>query len=79
MSKRQEKIAQRIKEQKEFIQKRRKVQLAVFEQGSKLGNAFYEENKDNMSEEERTWVEEEIRVNQELLEKLRKEANAEIN
>lgn len=79
MSKRQEKIAQRKREQQEFIKQRRIMQLAIFETGMKAGNDFYEANKDKISPEEQALIEQEMKTNEELLEKLRKEANAEIN
>ena len=75
MSKRQEKIALRIAEQQDFIQQRRIMQLTIFETGVKAGNEFYEVNKDKLSEEERALIEKEMKTNEELLEKLRKEAN----
>jgi late competence protein required for DNA uptake (superfamily II DNA/RNA helicase) len=75
MSKRQEKIERRKKEQQEFLQQRRAQQLIIFETGIKAGNAFYEANKDKISPEEQALIEAEMKTNDELLEKLRKEAN----
>lgn len=79
MSKRQEKIALRRKEQQDFIQQRRIQQLAIFEAGITAGNAFYEQNKDQISPEEQALIEIEIKTNNDLLEKLRKEARGEFD
>ena len=75
MSKRQEKIAQNIKEQQEFIHKRRQLQLSMFEKGVQLGNAFYEANKENISPEEQAMIEVEMQVNEDILKDLRKVVN----
>lgn len=79
MSKRQEKIERNKQEQQAFIQQRRIMQLAIFETGIKAGNAFYEQNKDQISPEEQALIEEEIKINDELLEKLKREANGSID
>jgi hypothetical protein len=79
MSKRQEKIARLKREQQEFLQQRRILQLTIFETGIKAGNAFYEANKDQISPEEQALIEEEMKINDELLEKLRREANGQID
>jgi hypothetical protein len=78
VSRRQEKIDLRKAEQKSFIQQRRKMQLAAFELGVKLGNEFYLANKEGMTAEEQSLIEKEIVENDQLLEKLRREANGEI-
>jgi hypothetical protein len=78
VSRRQEKIDLRKAEQKSFIQQRRKMQLTAFEMGVKLGNEFYLANKENMTVEEQELIEKEIEENDQLLEKLRREANGEI-
>ena len=78
VSRRQEKIDLRKAEQKSFIQQRRKMQLAAFELGVKLGNEFYLANKEGMTAEEQSLIEKEIVENDQILEKLRREANGQI-
>jgi hypothetical protein len=75
MSKRQEKIAERIREQQEFISARRNQQLMMLEQAYEAGLRIYEENKDKLSPEEIENIEA-MKVDQlEMLEKLRLEAH----
>ena len=71
MSKRQEKIAERQAEQHEFLKERRQLQIAVFESNFNVGLNFYQENKDNMSEEEIAMIEAEIESNRKLLDELK--------
>lgn len=52
MSKRQDKIEARRKEQHEFLAIRRQKQLAMLEHMFEVGNRLYEENKDKLSAEE---------------------------
>jgi hypothetical protein len=75
MSKTQDKRAQRKAEQQAFIAERRKMQLALFKANFDVGMRLYEANKDKMSPEEIALVEEEIKKNRELLEKVEREAN----
>jgi len=75
MSKRQEKIEERIKEQQEFIAARRNQQLMMLEQAYEAGLRIYEDNKDKLSPEEIENIEA-MKVEQlEMLEKLRLEAH----
>ena len=74
MSKRQEKIAQRVAERDEFITTRRKVQLAIFESNYEAGVKMYEDNKDKVTPEQAAVLEKQMAENKELLEKLRDEA-----
>jgi len=67
MSKTQEKRARRAAERDEFIKERRQVQLAVFESNFKVGMEFFENNKDKMSPEEVSQIEEEIEKNRQLI------------
>jgi hypothetical protein len=71
MSKRQEKIAERQADQHEFLKERRQIQIAVFESNFNVGLNFYQENKDKMSEEEITMIEDEIESNRKLLDQLK--------
>jgi hypothetical protein len=75
MSKRQEKIAERIKEQQEFIAARRNQQLMMLEQAYEAGLRIYEENKDKLSPEEIENIEAMKADQLEMLEKLRLEAH----
>jgi len=75
MSKTQDKRAQRKEEQQAFIAERRQLQLALFKANFDVGMQLYEANKDKMSPEEIALVEEEIKKNRELLEKVEREAN----
>ena len=52
MSKRQEKIQESIKRQREFISARRQQQLLMLEQAYEVGLSIYEKNKDKLSSEE---------------------------
>lgn len=74
MSKRQEKIAQRVAERDEFITARRKTQLAIFESNFEAGVKMYEDNKDKVTPEQAAVLEKQMAENKELLEKLRDEA-----
>lgn len=67
MSKTQEKRARRAAERDAFIKERRQVQLAVFESNFNVGMEFFEANKDKMSPEEITQIEEEIEKNRKLI------------
>jgi hypothetical protein len=75
MSKRQEKINERIKEQQGFISARRNQQLMMFEQAYEAGLRIYENNKDKMSPEDIATIEAMKADQLETLEKLRLEAH----
>lgn len=74
MSKRQEKIKQKIAERAEFISERRKTQLAVFESNFESGLRMFENNKDKLTPEQTAVLDKQMEENRELLEKLRDEA-----
>jgi hypothetical protein len=76
MSKTQEKRARRAAERDAFIKERRQVQLAIFESNFKVGMEFFESNKDKMSPEEITQVEEEIEKNRKLIEEWKEKWDA---
>jgi hypothetical protein len=73
MSNKQEKKEQRIKESKEFLNERRKIQLAVFQINFDKGLAFYENVKEKLSAEEVAVIEAQIEENKALIEKLKSE------
>ena len=75
MSKRQEKIAANQAEAKAFVNERRTVQLAIFEQNFETGLKIYEANKDKLREEEAALLEVEIERNRTLIEKLKNDLN----
>lgn len=75
MSNKQDKKEQRIKEAKEFINERRKIQLAVFQINFDKGLAFYENVKEKLSAEEIATIEAQIEENKALIEKLKSEIN----
>jgi hypothetical protein len=73
MSKRQEKIAQRLSEQQEFLKARKTVQLALFENALEVGLKVYEDNKNRLSEDEIAKIEAQLEENRQLILKLRSE------
>ncbi len=75
MSKRQEKIAARQAEAAAFVNERRAMQIALFEQNFETGLRIYEANKDKLSEEEAAMLEVEIERNRTLIEKLKSDLN----
>lgn len=75
MSKRQEKIASNQAEANAFVNERRTMQLAIFEQNFETGLKIYEANKDKLSEEEAAMLEVEIERNRTLIEKLKNDLN----
>ncbi len=75
MSKRQEKIAANQAEANAFLNERRTLQLAIFEQNFETGLKIYEANKDKLSEEEAAMLEVEIERNRTLIEKLKNDLN----
>jgi hypothetical protein len=75
MSKRQEKIAARQAEAAAFVNERRAMQIAIFEQNFETGLKIYEANKDKLSEEEAAMLEVEIERNRTLIEKLKNDLN----
>ncbi len=75
MSKRQEKIAVRQAEAAAFVNERRAMQIALFEQNFETGLRIYEANKDKLSEEEAAMLEVEIERNRTLIEKLKSDLN----
>jgi hypothetical protein len=75
MSKRQEKIAANQAEANAFVNERRTMQLAIFEQNFETGLKIYESNKDKLSEEEAAMLEVEIERNRTLIEKLKNDLN----
>ena len=75
MSKRQEKAAANQAEANAFLNERRTVQLAMFEQNFETGLRIYEANKDKLSEEEAAMLEIEIERNRTLIEKLKNDLN----
>lgn len=75
MSNKQAKKEQRIQEAKEFINERRKIQLAVFQLNFDKGLAFYENVKEKLSAEEIETIETQIEENKALIEKLKSEIN----
>jgi hypothetical protein len=75
MSKRQEKVAANQAEANAFLNERRTVQLAMFEQNFETGLRIYEANKDKLSEEEAAMLEVEIERNRTLIEKLKNDLN----
>lgn len=74
MTRRQEKIAKRNAEYKAFMKERRRMQLSVFQANFDIGMQLYEKSKDYLPPEEVLLIEEEIKKNRELLDKLKKEA-----
>lgn len=75
MSKRQEKIAAKQVEAAAFVNERRAMQIALFEQNFETGLRIYEANKDKLSEEEAAMLEVEIERNRTLIEKLKNDLN----
>jgi hypothetical protein len=75
VSKRQEKIAVRQAEAAAFVNERRAMQIALFEQNFETGLRIYEANKDKLSEEEAAMLEVEIERNRTLIEKLKSDLN----
>ncbi len=75
MSKRQEKIAAKQAEAAAFVNERRAMQIAIFEQNFETGLKIYEANKDKLSEEEAAMLEVEIERNRTLIEKLKNDLN----
>jgi hypothetical protein len=75
MSKRQEKIAAKQAEAAAFVNERRAMQIALFEQNFETGLRIYEANKDKLSEEEAAMLEVEIERNRTLIEKLKSDLN----
>jgi hypothetical protein len=75
VSKRQEKIASNQAEANAFVNERRTMQLAIFEQNFETGLKIYEANKDKLSEEEAAMLEVEIERNRTLIEKLKNDLN----
>ena len=75
MSKRQEKIAANQAQANAFLNERKTVQLAMFEQNFETGLRIYEANKDKLSEEEAAMLEVEIERNRTLIEKLKNDLN----
>jgi hypothetical protein len=75
VSKRQEKIAARQAEAAAFVNERRVMQIALFEQNFETGLRIYEANKDKLSEEEAAMLEVEIERNRTLIEKLKNDLN----
>jgi hypothetical protein len=75
MSKRQEKIAANQAQANAFLNERKTVQLAMFEQNFETGLRIYEANKDKLSEEEAAMLEVEIERNRILIEKLKNDLN----
>jgi len=75
MSKRQEKIAANQAEANAFVNERRAMQIAIFEQNFETGLKIYEANKDKLSEEEAAMLEVEIERNRTLIEKLKNDLN----
>jgi hypothetical protein len=73
MSRRQEKIAQRLSEQQEFLKARKTVQLALFENALEVGLKVYEDNKNRLSEDEIAKIEAQLEENRQLILKLRSE------
>jgi cob(I)alamin adenosyltransferase len=73
MSRRQEKMAQRLAEQQEFLAARRTIQLAMFEQSLEVGLKVYEDNKDRLSPEDIEKIEAQLEENRRLIAKLRSE------
>lgn len=75
MSKRQEKIAAKQAEAAAFVNERRAMQVAIFEQNFETGLKIYEANKDKLSKEEAAMLEVEIERNRTLIEKLKNDLN----
>lgn len=75
MSKTQDKRKMRNKERIEFLLERRKVQLAMFEQGVAVGLKLYEDNKDKLSPEEVKQLEEMRLENERLLGQVREQVS----
>jgi hypothetical protein len=74
MSKRQDKINQRIADSKDFMRERRKTQLIMFEQNYETGLRMYEQNKDKLTPEQISILEKQLQENKEILDRLRDEA-----
>lgn len=74
-SKRQEKTFARQAAATEFVNERRTIQIAVFEQNFETGLRIYEANKDKLSKEEAAMLEVEIERNRSLIEKLKDDLN----
>lgn len=73
MSKRQDKIEERRKEQHQFLAARRSQQLAMLEHMFEVGNKLYEDNKDKLSPEEIAQIEKMRDEQLASLEKVREE------
>ena len=73
-TRRQEKIAKRNAEYREFMFQRRTRQLAILQTNFDIGMQLYEKGKDILPPEEIALIEEEIKKNKELLDSLKKEA-----
>jgi hypothetical protein len=67
MSKTQDKRAARKAEAEEFVKQRREAQITMFENNFEVGLRFYQDNKDNMSEDEQLLIEQEIEKNRKLI------------
>ena len=76
MSRRKEKMAQRLAAQQEFLMARKSVQLALFEQALEVGLKVYADNKDRLSAEDIAKIEEQLAENRRLIEKLRNELDS---
>lgn len=75
MSKTQDKRAARKAEAEEFVRQRREAQITMFENNFEVGLRFYQENKDKMSEDEQTLIEQEIEKNRKLIDEFRAKWN----
>lgn len=74
MTRRQEKIAKRNAEYREFMFQRRTKQIAILQANFDVGMQLYEKGKETLPPEEIALIEEEIKKNEELLDNLKKEA-----
>lgn len=75
MSKRQDKIEERRKEQQEFLNARKVQQVAMLEQAYQIGAHLYESNKDKLSPEEIEQIEGMKAEQLATIEKLKNEVN----
>lgn len=73
MSKRQEKIAKNIADQKAFLLERKKMQYMIFKQAHDAGVRIYEGNKEQIPAEEIEKLKVQMAENEELLKKLEAE------
>lgn len=76
MSRRQEKIAQRLAEQQTFLRARKTIQLQMFEQALEVGLQVYENNKEKLSAEDIAKIEAQLEDNKRLIKKLHDELNS---